>query len=176
MTSTLRAMSDDGAFDSGPTGGLLGGAVGGAGNCHRHHVVACSRYGRHPHQLGQHPHDVGQSLQISPNCLSSRTVRARSAQACRRPEPRSLLRGQEVKSQMRLLGVLLGIALVGIPVTPIVGLYLPLRLRRSREIAGLQRALRRASRRRGTGRVVGRTGSGLTGLRRGRRGSIVTCG
>ena len=52
------------------------------------------------------------------------------------------VRGQEVKSQMRLLGVLLGIALVGIPVTPIVGLYLPLRLRRSREISGLQRALR----------------------------------
>ena len=52
------------------------------------------------------------------------------------------VRGQEVKSQMRLLGVLLGIALVGIPVTPIVGLYLPLRLRRSRETAHLKQALR----------------------------------
>ncbi len=52
------------------------------------------------------------------------------------------VRGQEVKSQMRLLGVLLGIALVGIPVTPIVGLYLPLRLRRGREIARLRSALR----------------------------------
>ncbi len=52
------------------------------------------------------------------------------------------LRGHEVKSQMRLLGVLIGIALVGIPVTPIVGLYLPLRLRHSREISRLKRALR----------------------------------
>ena len=51
------------------------------------------------------------------------------------------VRGQEVKSQMRLLGVLLGIALVGIPVTPIVGLYVPLRLSRGREISGLKRAL-----------------------------------
>lgn len=52
------------------------------------------------------------------------------------------VRGQEVKSQMRLLGVLVGIALVGIPVTPILGLYLPLRVRRGREVARLKRALR----------------------------------
>ena len=52
------------------------------------------------------------------------------------------LRGQEVKKQMRVLGVLLGIALVGIPVTPILGLYLPLRLRRSREVTRLKTALR----------------------------------
>ena len=51
------------------------------------------------------------------------------------------VRGQEVKSQMRLLGVLLGMALVGIPVTPIVGLYLPVRLSRRREVSDLKRAL-----------------------------------
>jgi len=52
------------------------------------------------------------------------------------------VRGQEVKSQLRLLGVLLGIAVVGIPVTPIVGLYLPLRVRRRREITRLRESLR----------------------------------
>ena len=52
------------------------------------------------------------------------------------------VRGQEVKRQLRLLGVLLGIAVVGIPVTPIVGLYLPLRVRRQREITRLRESLR----------------------------------
>ncbi len=52
------------------------------------------------------------------------------------------VRGQEVKRQLRLLGVLLGIAVVGIPVTPIVGLYLPLRVRRQREITRLRKSLR----------------------------------
>ena len=50
-------------------------------------------------------------------------------------------RGSEVTSQLRLLGVLLGIAVVGIPVTPILGLYLPLRMRRAREVASLRRQL-----------------------------------
>ena len=50
-------------------------------------------------------------------------------------------RGSEVKSQLRLLSVVLGIAVVGIPVTPILGLYLPLRLRRNREVASLRRQL-----------------------------------
>lgn len=50
-------------------------------------------------------------------------------------------RGGEVKGQLRLLGVFLGIALVGIPVTPVLGLYLPLRVRRAREIAGIRRQL-----------------------------------
>ncbi len=51
-------------------------------------------------------------------------------------------RGDEVKRELRLLGVLLGIAIIGIPVTPIVGLYLPLRLRRAREVKQLRRSLR----------------------------------
>lgn len=51
-------------------------------------------------------------------------------------------RGTEVRGQLRLLGVFLGIAIVGIPVTPILGLYLPLRVRRGREVAGIRRQLR----------------------------------
>ena len=51
-------------------------------------------------------------------------------------------RGSLVKGQLRLLGVLLGISVVGIPVTPILGLYLPLRLRRRREVASLRTQLR----------------------------------
>jgi hypothetical protein len=47
-------------------------------------------------------------------------------------------RGAEVKGQLRLLGVFLGIGLVGIPVTPVLGLYLPLRLRRAREIRAIR--------------------------------------
>lgn len=51
-------------------------------------------------------------------------------------------RGAEVQGQLRLLGVFLGIALVAIPVSPVVGLYLPLRVRRSREESGIRRSLR----------------------------------
>lgn len=47
-------------------------------------------------------------------------------------------RGQKVKGELRRMAVLLGIAIMGIPVTPVVGLYLPLRLSRRREIAGLR--------------------------------------
>ncbi|VXC58743.1 hypothetical protein [Nocardioides sp. AX2bis] len=50
-------------------------------------------------------------------------------------------RGGEVKGQLRQLGVVLGIAVVGIPVTPIAGLYVPLRLRRGREVARIRRHL-----------------------------------
>lgn len=50
-------------------------------------------------------------------------------------------RGGEVKGQLRQLGVVLGIAVVGIPVTPIAGLYVPLRLRRGREVAQIRRHL-----------------------------------
>lgn len=47
-------------------------------------------------------------------------------------------RGAEVKGQLRQLGVVLGISVVGIPVTPVLGLYLPLRLRRGREVARIR--------------------------------------
>jgi hypothetical protein len=52
------------------------------------------------------------------------------------------LRGQEVKGQLRQLSLLLGLAICLIPTTPVVGLYLPLRLSRGREVNGLRRALR----------------------------------
>lgn len=52
-------------------------------------------------------------------------------------------RGQEVKSQLRQLSILLGMAICLIPTTPVVGLYLPLRLARRREVGALGTALRR---------------------------------
>ncbi len=51
-------------------------------------------------------------------------------------------RGAEVKGQLRLLGVFLGIALVGIPVTPVLGVYLPMRVRRAHEVRSVRRQLR----------------------------------
>lgn len=51
-------------------------------------------------------------------------------------------RGGVVTGQLHQLGVLLGIAVVGIPVSPILGLYLPLRLRRARETRDIRRQLR----------------------------------
>lgn len=52
-------------------------------------------------------------------------------------------RGQHLKGQMRRLGVLLGLAVLAIPVIPVVGLYLPLRLARRREVSALRRDLAR---------------------------------
>ncbi len=51
-------------------------------------------------------------------------------------------RGQLVKSQLQQLAVLLGVAICLIPTTPVVGLYLPLRLARRREVRSLGKALR----------------------------------
>lgn len=51
------------------------------------------------------------------------------------------VRGREVKGQLRQLGVVLGLSVVGIPVTPVAGLYLPLRLRRGREVARIRQHL-----------------------------------
>jgi hypothetical protein len=53
------------------------------------------------------------------------------------------VRGQEVKGQLRQLAVLLGLSITLIPVTPVVGLYVPLRLARRREVRALARALSR---------------------------------
>ncbi len=50
-------------------------------------------------------------------------------------------RGQEVKSELRLLAVLLGLAIVVMPTTPVLGFYLPLRLERRRTVATLRRSL-----------------------------------
>lgn len=51
-------------------------------------------------------------------------------------------RGQQVKGQFRQLSVMLGFSIMAMPTTPVVGLYLPLRLARRRERADIRRALR----------------------------------
>jgi len=55
-------------------------------------------------------------------------------------------RGQEIKSDLRRLSLLLGLSIVLMPTTPVLGLYLPLRLARRREIQELRRALARHGR------------------------------
>ncbi len=50
-------------------------------------------------------------------------------------------RGQEIKGQLRRLALLLGVSIVAIPTTPVLGLYLPLRIARRREIADIRQAL-----------------------------------
>jgi hypothetical protein len=48
-------------------------------------------------------------------------------------------RGQQLKGQLRRLGVLMGVALLLIPVVPVLGLYLPLRIARHRDVSALRR-------------------------------------
>lgn len=52
-------------------------------------------------------------------------------------------RGQTVKSQLRQLAILLGLAIAVMPTTPVLGLYLPLRNARRREVGALSRSLQR---------------------------------
>lgn len=54
-----------------------------------------------------------------------------------------IARGQQVRSQLRRLGILLGMAIVGIPVTPVLGVYLPLRLAHRRERERIRREIGR---------------------------------
>lgn len=51
-------------------------------------------------------------------------------------------RGQEVKQQLHELAVLLGIVIVSFPLSPVVGFYLPMRVRRGRDLGRLRRLLR----------------------------------
>ena len=51
-------------------------------------------------------------------------------------------RGQEIKQQLHQLAWLLGLSIIFMPTTPVVGMYLPLRLARRRERADLMQALR----------------------------------
>ncbi len=51
-------------------------------------------------------------------------------------------RGVQVKGQLRQLSILLGLAITFIPITPVAGLYLPLRISRRREVTNLRQALR----------------------------------
>jgi len=50
-------------------------------------------------------------------------------------------RGVDARRQLRSLAVLLGLAIFLMPVVPVAGLYLPLRLSRQRDVAALRRAL-----------------------------------
>lgn len=51
-------------------------------------------------------------------------------------------RGQQVGAQMRQLSLLLGLAITLMPTTPVLGLYLPQRLSRRRDLRSLEEALR----------------------------------
>lgn len=51
------------------------------------------------------------------------------------------VRGQEVRTQLRQLAVALGFSIVLMPTTPVLGLYLPQRLARRRELLDVRRAL-----------------------------------
>lgn len=55
------------------------------------------------------------------------------------------LRGQEVKGQLRQLAVLLGLAVALLPATPVLGLYVPLRNARRRDIDGVRQLLSSSS-------------------------------
>lgn len=50
-------------------------------------------------------------------------------------------RGQDVKGQLRQLSLMLGVSIMVMPTTPVVGLYLPLRLARRRETMAIRKAL-----------------------------------
>lgn len=52
-----------------------------------------------------------------------------------------VLRGQAVQSQLRQLSVLLGLAIALLPAAPLLGLYLPLRNARRRDVAEVRRLL-----------------------------------
>lgn len=52
-------------------------------------------------------------------------------------------RGQSVKAQLRQLAILLGLAIAVMPTTPVLGLYLPLRSARRREVDALRRSLQK---------------------------------
>lgn len=52
-------------------------------------------------------------------------------------------RGQEIKGQLRQLSLMLGLSIMLMPTTPVVGLYLPLRQARRSEVEELRRALAR---------------------------------
>lgn len=49
--------------------------------------------------------------------------------------------GGDFKARFRVLAVLIGVSIAAIPTTPVVGLYLPLRLQRRRDLGNLRDAL-----------------------------------
>lgn len=52
-------------------------------------------------------------------------------------------RGQEIRSQLHQLALLLGLAIAGLSLAPVIGFYLPLRLNRHREVQRLRADLAR---------------------------------
>ncbi|HET7327086.1 MAG TPA: hypothetical protein VFJ14_07330 [Nocardioidaceae bacterium] len=50
-------------------------------------------------------------------------------------------RGQDVQAQLRQLSLTLGLSIMLMPTTPVLGLYLPLRLARRRELLDVRRGL-----------------------------------
>lgn len=52
-------------------------------------------------------------------------------------------RGQEIRSQLHQLALLLGFAIAGLSIAPVIGFYLPLRVRRHREVRRLRADLAR---------------------------------
>lgn len=48
----------------------------------------------------------------------------------------------QTRADVRRLSILLGLSIFAIPVTPVVGLYVPLRLRRRSEVSSIRRSLR----------------------------------
>lgn len=53
------------------------------------------------------------------------------------------VRGQEIKAQLHQLALLLGITIAGISVAPVLGFYLPLRMRRHRDVVRLRAEIAR---------------------------------
>ena len=47
-------------------------------------------------------------------------------------------RGQEIKGQLHQLALLLGLTIAGVSIAPVIGFYLPLRLRRHRDVTRLR--------------------------------------
>lgn len=52
------------------------------------------------------------------------------------------VRGQKIKHELHVLGVLLGVVVMVVPLAPVLGFYVPFRVGRRREIGRLRRALR----------------------------------
>ncbi|MEZ5092000.1 hypothetical protein [Nocardioides sp.] len=65
------------------------------------------------------------------------------------------VRGQEVKGELRQLAVLLGISIIAVPMAPVFGLYLPLRLARRRDVRTIRAALLRHADEDGLNRYLG---------------------
>lgn len=71
--------------------------------------------------IGERPRKLGEQVVLSADDISAR--------------------GQDLKGSLRRLGLLLGIAILGVPATPVIGFYLPLRISRRREVKDIEEQL-----------------------------------